>query len=497
MHGYRVPQSNWRGAAPRRRRVAAASVVVRVCVLLPVIALIGRPNVGKSTLFNRLTRSRDALVADYPGLTRDRQYGNGQVGERPYLVVDTGGLVGAEQGLDGLMAEQVWMAVEEADAVLLLLDARDGLNVGDEQIAARLRRRGKNVYVVLNKADGQDLDAVVADAFALGLGEPAQISAEHGRGVVALMERVLAELPAAAAGTQALETGSRGIRIAVVGRPNVGKSTLINRMLGEQRVLAYDQPGTTRDSIYIPFRRDGEDYTLIDTAGVRRRSRVDEAIEKFSVLKTLQAISDAHVAILVLDAHSGEVAEQDATLAGHILESGTAVVIAVNKWDGLDVDQRQWFRDQLERRLPFLGFAERYFISALHGSGVGDLFAAVRAANRAAQIKVSTPVLTRLLEQAVHEHQPPLARGRRIKLRYAHQGGQNPPVVVIHGNQTERLPDGYKRYLSNYFRTALQLVGTPIRLEFRTGANPYQGRRNTLTPRQQRRRKRMIRHVKK
>ena len=280
--------------------MAAASVVVRVCVLLPVIALIGRPNVGKSTLFNRLTRSRDALVADYPGLTRDRQYGNGQVGERPYLVVDTGGLVGAEQGLDGLMAEQVWMAVEEADAVLLLLDARDGLNVGDEQIAARLRRRGKNVYVVLNKADGQGLDAVVADAFALGLGEPAQISAEHGRGVVALMERVLAELPAAAAGTQALETGSRGIRIAVVGRPNVGKSTLINRMLGEQRVLAYDQPGTTRDSIYIPFSRDGEDYTLIDTAGVRRRSRVDEAIEKFSVIKTLGAIDAAAVVIAVL-----------------------------------------------------------------------------------------------------------------------------------------------------------------------------------------------------
>jgi len=480
-----------------RLRPAISIVSARVHALLPVIALIGRPNVGKSTLFNRLTRSRDALVADYPGLTRDRQYGNGRVGERPYLVVDTGGLAGAEQGLDGLMAEQVWMAVEEADAVLLLLDARDGLNLSDEQIAARLRRSGKNVYAVLNKADGQDVDTVVADAFALGLGEPAQISAEHGRGVTALMGRVLAELPEVTAGTQAPESGSRGIRIAVVGRPNVGKSTLINRMLGEQRVLAYDQPGTTRDSIYIPFCRDGEDYTLIDTAGVRRRSRVDEAIEKFSVLKTLQAISDAHVAILVLDAHSGEVAEQDATLAGHILESGTAVVIAVNKWDGLDADRRQWFREQLERRLPFLGFAERYFISALHGSGVGDLFAAVQAANRAAQIKVSTPVLTRLLEQAVHEHQPSLVRGRRIKLRYAHQGGQNPPVIVIHGNQTERLPDGYKRYLSNYFRTALQLVGTPIRLEFRTGENPYQGRRNVLTPRQQRRRKRMIRHVKK
>jgi GTP-binding protein len=468
-----------------------------VLAVLPVIALVGRPNVGKSTLFNRLTRSRDALVADVPGLTRDRQYGNGQVGERPYLVVDTGGLVGGEQGLDGLMAEQVWMAVAEADAVLLLLDARDGVNLSDEQIAARLRRSGKPVYAVLNKADGQDLAEVEADAFALGLGEPTQIAAERGRGVSALMDRVLAGLPELAPDRQAPESEARGIRIAVVGRPNVGKSTLINRMLGEQRVLTYDQPGTTRDSIYIPFRRDGQDYTLIDTAGVRRRSRVNEAIEKFSVLKTLQAISDAHVAILVLDARSGEVAEQDATLAGHILESGTAVVIAVNKWDGLEPDQRQWFRDQLDRRLPFLGFAECYFISALHGSGVGDLFAAVQAAYRAARIKVSTPALTRMLEQAVHQHQPPLVRGRRIKLRYAHQGGQNPPVIVIHGNQTESLPDAYKRYLNNYFRTALQLVGTPIRLEFRTGENPYQGRRNTLTPRQQRRRKRMIQHVKK
>jgi GTP-binding protein len=495
--GYAMPNDTASACMAARLRPAVNIVSARVYALLPVIALIGRPNVGKSTLFNRLTRSRDALVADYPGLTRDRQYGNGRVGERPYLVVDTGGLVGAEQGLDGLMAEQVWMAVAEADAVLLLLDARDGLNLSDEQIAARLRRSGKNVYAVLNKADGQDMAAVIADAYALGLGEPAQISAEHGRGVSALMDRVLAELPAAAMGPQGPEAGARGIRIAVVGRPNVGKSTLINRMLGEQRVLAYDQPGTTRDSIYIPFQRDGEDFTLIDTAGVRRRSRVVEGIEKFSVLKTLQAISDAQVAILVLDAHSGEVAEQDATLAGHILESGTAVVIAVNKWDGLDPDQREWFRDQLDRRLPFLGFAERYFISALHGSGVGELFAAVQTANRAAQIKLSTPRLTRLLEQAVHQHQPPLVRGRRIKLRYAHQGGQTPPVIVIHGNQTEQLPDAYKRYLNNYFRSALRLVGTPIRLEFRTAENPYEGRRNMLTPRQQRRRKRMIRHVKK
>lgn len=463
--------------------------------MLPVIALIGRPNVGKSTLFNRLTASRDALVADFPGLTRDRQYGNGRLGERPYLVVDTGGLVGDEQGLEGLMAGQVWFAVEEADAVLFLLDARDGINLSDQQIAARLRRSGKPAYLVLNKADGQDVDAAVADAFALGLGEPAQIAASQGRGVGALIDRVLNDLPQTPEAEVAEE--DTGIQIVVVGRPNVGKSTLINRMLGEQRVLAYDQPGTTRDSIHIPFERDGERYTLIDTAGVRRRSKVSEVVEKFSVIKTLQAINEADVAILVLDAREGEVAEQDASLAGHILESGTAVVVAINKWDGLEDDQRDWIRAQLERRLPFLEFAERYFISALHGSGVGDLFDAVHTAYRSACIDVSTSELTRILEQAVHEHQPPLVQGRRIKLRYAHQGGQNPPVIVIHGNQTERLPAAYKRYLVNYFRKALRLVGTPIQLVFRTGENPYKNKRNVLTPRQIMRRKRMIRHVKK
>jgi GTP-binding protein len=465
--------------------------------MLPVIALVGRPNVGKSTLFNQLTCSRDALVADFPGLTRDRQYGNGKVGDRPYLVVDTGGLGGDERGLDGLMAAQVWMAVEEADAVLLLLDAHDGINLSDEQIAARLRRSGKPVFLALNKVDGVDTGPVTADAHGLGLGEPVAIAAAHGRGVAALINRVLAALPATETAEQPAADETQGIRIAVVGRPNVGKSTLINRMLGEQRVLAFDQPGTTRDSIYIPFERDGRAYTLIDTAGVRRRSKVNEVIEKFSIIKTLQAINDANVTILVLDAHGGEVTEQDASLAGHIIDSGTALVLAINKWDGLDGDQRQWFREQLDRRLPFLDFAERYFISALHGSGVGNLFAAVEDAYRAAVIKVPTAELTRLLERAVHDHQPPLVQGRRIKLRYAHQGGQNPPVIVVHGNQTARLPQSYKRYLNNYFREALKLVGTPIRLEFKTGENPYRGQRNTLTPRQQRQRKRMIRHVKK
>jgi GTPase len=311
------------------------------------------------------------------------------------------------------------------------------------------------------------------------------------------MARVLNGLPQPTGDEAAPAQEDRGIQIAVVGRPNVGKSTLINRMLGEQRVLAFDQPGTTRDSIHIPFERDGVRYTLIDTAGVRRRSRVDEAIEKFSVIKTLQAISDADVAILVLDAHEGGVTEQDATLAGHILETGAAVVLAINKWDGLESDRRDWIRGELERRLPFLDFAERHYISALHGSGVGDLFAAVQKAWKASCIDISTSELNRILERAVHEHQPPLVQGRRIKLRYAHQGGQQPPTIVIHGNQTERLPEAYRRYLANYFRKALRLVGTPLQLLFRTGENPFKDKPNALTPRQVRRRKRMIRHVKK
>ncbi len=465
--------------------------------MLPVIAIVGRPNVGKSTLFNRLTRSRDALVADFPGLTRDRQYGQGRVGGQPYIVVDTGGLVGDEQGLDSLMAEQVWRAVDEADVVLFLVDAREGINLSDEQIAGRLRRTGKRVFLVLNKVDGRDPDVAAADGHALGLGAPLPIAAAHGRGVAALMDRVLAVLPAAEEAEEtAPEQEARGIRISVVGRPNVGKSTLINRMLGEERVLAYDRPGTTRDSIHIPLQRDGRDYVLIDTAGVRRRSRVADAVEKFSVIKTLQAIDDCNVAVLVLDARSGEVSEQDATLAGHIVEQGRALVLAANKWDGLDSERRDWFRREMERRLPFLQFAERHFISALHGSGVGGLFDAIHRAYDSAMVDVSTAELTRHLLRAVEAHQPPLVRGRRIKLRYAHQGGHNPPLIVIHGNQTERLPQAYKRYLNNYLREALGLVGTPLRLEFRTGDNPFKGRRNRLTPRQQRKRKRMLRHIK-
>ncbi|MBZ0072566.1 MAG: ribosome biogenesis GTPase Der [Thiohalobacteraceae bacterium] len=464
--------------------------------MLPVIALVGRPNVGKSTLFNVLTRSRDALVAGTPGLTRDRKYGEGKLGGRPYLVVDTGGLSGDETGIDALMAKQSWLAVEEADVVLFMVDAHAGLTVTDEAIATRLRRAGKSVTLVVNKVDGCNSAVVTAEFHRLGLGEPLPIAAAHGQGVPQLMDRVLTGLPEPEVGEAAAPEHDDSIRIALVGRPNVGKSTLLNRILGEERVVTFDQPGTTRDSIYVPFERDGQRYTLIDTAGVRRRARVSEAIEKFSVIKALQAMEAAHVVILVLDAHAG-LSEQDATLAGYAADSGRALVVAINKWDGLDPDARNWIRQELDRRLPFIGFAEFHFVSALHGSGVGDLFSAVRRCYRSATTKFSTPQLTRILEQAVFAHQPPLVQGRRIKLRYAHQGGQNPPLIIIHGNQTEHVPEAYQRYLVNVFRKALDIVGTPVRIEFRTGENPFKDRRNKLTPRQQAKRKRMVRHIKK
>ncbi len=458
--------------------------------MLPVIALVGRPNVGKSTLFNQLTRSRDALVADQPGLTRDRKYGVGKLGDRPYVVVDTGGLSG-EEGVDALMDRQVQAAIEEADHILFLLDAKAGCNAADEWIAERLRRTGKPVTPVVNKSESLAPDLAGAEFHALGLGEPIPIAAAHGRGVRTLIDGVLRTLPESEEEASGIDPG---IQIAVVGRPNVGKSTLVNRLLGEERVVAFDQPGTTRDSIFIPFTRDDRPYTLIDTAGVRRRARVHEAIEKFSIIKTLQAIEQANVVLLVLDAQQ-EIGEQDATLAGHILESGRALVVAVNKWDGLEPDQREWIKRELDRRLPFLEFAETRFISALHGSGVGELFPVVERAYANATRKLATPELTRILESAVQEHQPPLVRGRRIKLRYAHQGGQNPPIVVIHGNQTEAVPDSYKRYLIGRFRKVLRLSGTPIRLEFRSGENPYAGRKNKLTDRQIRKRQRLKKFV--
>ncbi len=462
---------------------------------VPVVAIVGRPNVGKSTLFNRLTRSRQALVADEPGLTRDRQYGRARVGAQPWIVVDTGGLTESEEGLDPLVARQALQAVEEADLVLLLVDGRAGLTPGDETTAQRLRRYGKPVLLVVNKTEGLDPQTAVADFHRLGLGEPHAVSAAHGHGTADLVEAVESALPPAD-GQAPAASETAGVRVAVVGRPNVGKSTLVNRMVGEERVLTFDAPGTTRDSVEVPFARDGRPYVLIDTAGVRRRARVEERIEKFSVVKTLQAIEAAHVVVLLLDARGG-VAEQDLHLVGHVLEAGRALVLAVNKWDGLARDERARVKSELERRLAFLDFARPHFISALHGSGVGELFGAIDRAAASATRKMPTPLLTRLLQEAVAAHAPPLVRGRRIKLRYAHQGGQQPPVVVIHGNQADQLPDSYRRYLTRRFREALDLEGTPVRIELRTGTNPFAGRRNELSPRQARHRQRMIRHAKK
>ncbi len=461
--------------------------------MLPVIALVGRPNVGKSTLFNLLTRSRDALVADLPGLTRDRKYGFGKVGSRPYVVVDTGGLTGDPSGIDGEMAKQSLMALEEADHVLFMVDGREGLTSVDELVTKVVRRSGKPCTLVINKSEGRDYTIAGSEFFRLGMGEPVAISAAHGDRVAALMDYVL-ELVPEDDGSQRPDDAP-GIRVAVVGRPNVGKSTLINRLIGEERLVAFDKPGTTRDSIYVPFERDGQEYTLIDTAGIRRRSRVDRGVEKFSVVKTLQSIDVAHVVVCLVDAHEG-LTDQDVSLMGLVLNRGRSLVIAINKWDGISEDQRNEIKRGIELKLGFADFAERHFISALHGSGVGLIMASVLSAYKSAMTDASTPELTRVLEQAVIEHQPPLVNGRRIKLRYAHQGGRNPPVVVIHGNQTERLPDTYKRYLINTFRKHLQLVGTPLRLELKSTDNPYKGRRNTLTPRQQHKRDRLKRFVK-
>jgi GTP-binding protein len=461
--------------------------------VLPVVALVGRPNVGKSTLFNAITRTRDALVADVPGLTRDRKYGYARIGPRPCVVVDTGGLVEATQGVERLMAEQTLKAVEEADRVLLIVDARQGCVPADLHVADVLRRSGKSVMVVANKAESLDPEIAGADFHQLGFGPPAAISASHKEGIEDLLQAALAGLAVAPDQPGEVAAGEGEIRVAVVGRPNVGKSTLINRLLGEERLVAFDQPGTTRDAVFVPFERDGQRYTLIDTAGVRRRARVSDAIEKFSIVKALQAIEEANVVIGVLDAQD-TVAEQDASLLGLINEQGRALVIAVNKWDGIDPSQRDSIRDGLDLRLDFLAWAPVHFISARHGTGVGELMTSVRSAYRAAMKELPTRELTRALEQAIVMHQPPLVRGRRIKLRYAHQGGRNPPVVVIHGNQTQHVPDAYRRYLENHFRQTFRLKGTPMRIEFRTDDNPYSDRRNELTPRQQRKRVRLIKN---
>jgi GTP-binding protein len=449
----------------------------------PVVAIVGRPNVGKSTLFNRLTRSRSALVADIPGLTRDRQYGDGRLGTRPCLVVDTGGLVeslhapGASRAGAAALGDQTMaqtrQALAEADAVILLVDARAGVHPVDRVLAADLRRLGKPVALAVNKAEGLEPELAAAEFHALGLGPPQPISASHGDGVAPLIERVLDLLPERGVPEEAPKADVP--RIAVIGRPNAGKSTLVNALLGEPRVLVGSEPGTTRDSIRVPLERDGRAYVLIDTAGVRRRGRIEDAIEHYSVAKTLQAIDEANVVILVLDADAG-IAEQDAAIAGYALEQGRAMVIAANKWELLDHSRREWFRRELERKLPFLAFAKVHTISALQGKGVGDLFRSVDTAFASATCALPTPKLTRALQAAVQANPPPLVRGRRPKPKYAHQGGRNPPRVIVHGNQVGALSATYRRYLSGAFRDAFRLVGTPVVVECREEANPYEER---------------------
>ena len=461
--------------------------------MLPVIALVGRPNVGKSTVFNVLTRTRDALVADEPGVTRDRQYGFGSTERYRFIVIDTGGLIESPKGIEQPMAVQTQRAIEEADHVVFVVDSREGLTTADRFVAEVIRRSGKPAVIAVNKSEGREDEVAVTEFHALGFGEPRALSAAHRQGIEELVDAVLAGTEPAGPEDQPAPEG-RDVRVCVIGRPNVGKSTLINRLIGEDRLIAFDEPGTTRDTIFVPFERDGRRYTLIDTAGVRRRARVEDGVEKFSVIKTLQAIEEANVVVGVLDAQD-TVAEQDATLLGIVADRGRAMVIAVNKWDHVSPEQRAEIREQLAQRLRFLDFAPVHFISALHGSGVGELMRSVEAAYEAAMRTLPTPELTRALEAAIKQHQPPLVRGRRIKLRYAHQGGRNPPVIVIHGTQAERTPEDYRRFLGNSFRQAFDLRGTPVKVEFRSETNPFAGRRNPLTPRQVKSRKRLMRHV--
>lgn len=457
------------------------------------LAIVGRPNVGKSTLFNRITRSRQALVADEPGLTRDPKVGIGRVGDAGYIVVDTGGIDDASADpLSARVAEQALAVARDCDAVALVVDARAGLTAADEQLAASLRRDGIDAVLAVNKAEGLDPDLACAEFAALGLGRVHALSAAHGDGVGAFVDAVTEGWPPPEkSGT---EPGDR-VLMAVLGRPNVGKSTLVNRMLGEERMITFDEPGTTRDAVDTDFERDGRAYTIIDTAGLRRRSRAQGVAEKFSAVQTLQALERCHVAVLVIDARES-VTDQDLSLLGLALDSGRALVIAVNKWDGLDAEQRERVRRDLDRRLRFAEFAELRFVSALHGTGVGELFPLILAAWRSAFVAPKTGALTAILERAVADHEPPLVRGRRIRLRYAHLGGRNPPRIVVHGNQVKDLPGSYARYLSNYFRDALGLVGTPVSLEFRQGDNPFAGRRNKLTKRQAAKRRRLMSHAK-
>ncbi|WP_367605510.1 ribosome biogenesis GTPase Der [Legionella sp. W05-934-2] len=459
----------------------------------PVVVLVGRPNVGKSTLFNGLTRSRDALVADFPGLTRDRQYGHVTLGERPFIIVDTGGIGVDDAAVDTLMSRQSTQALQEADVILFVVDGRSGLSPIDSDIANQLRRMNKPVILGVNKTDGMQEDVALGEFAHLGFNHVVPLAASHGRGLQDLVYQCESLFPPEPTESEdtTLKLDKEAIVIAFIGRPNVGKSTLVNRILGEERVVVYDMPGTTRDSIRIPFSRNQQSYILIDTAGVRKRGRIQQSIEKFSVIKSLQAIDEANVCLLVIDAREG-VTEQDLHMAGFIVESGRAIVIVVNKWDGLDEESKDKVKQDIERRLPFLTYAKKRFVSALHGSNVGLLYADIHEAYDSANMALSTSKLTRLLQDMVSQHQPPLVKGRRIKLRYAHAGGHNPPTIVIHGNQLNDLPDSYKRYLANQFTEQLNLVGTPVKISFKTGDNPFKNKKNELTPRQQRKKKRLI-----
>ncbi|OUY08755.1 ribosome biogenesis GTPase Der [Acinetobacter populi] len=460
----------------------------------PVIALIGRPNVGKSTLFNQITKSRDALVADFAGLTRDRKYGDATYQNKSFIVVDTGGIGESEQGIDSYMAEQSKTAIHEADIIIFVVDARAGLLASDEQIARELRTLGKKVFLVANKVDGTHAEAAVTEFFKLGFGEPMHVAASHGRGVAQMLEDVLADVPEDENPEE--HDKNTGLRLAMIGRPNVGKSTLVNRLLGEDRVVVFDMPGTTRDSVYIPFERNGRQYTLIDTAGVRRKGKVDETVEKFSIVKTLQAIKDANVIVVVIDAREG-IVEQDLHLIGYALEAGRALVIAINKWDGMSDYDRSQVKMEIERRFDFIPWAKIHLISALHGTGVGDLYPSIHRAYESANLKVTPAKLTQILNDATEQHQPPQIQGRRIKMRYAHMGGQNPPTIVIHGNKVDKTPADYRRYLENVFRKVYKLEGTPVRIDFKTSENPFEGRKSQVDERTAARRRRYVQKFKK
>lgn len=460
-----------------------------------IIAIVGRPNVGKSTLFNRITRTQDALVADRPGVTRDRQYAYFRHGNHPSILIDTGGLEDQKTGpdnIDAKVSDQAMQAISEADIVLWVVDGRSGLTAADEILAMKLRPVCPQMHLVANKTEGLDTSLALADFHSLGLGTALAISAERGDGVSALMDYVLEDFPP----PEVEDITQEGLRVGIIGRPNVGKSTLVNRMLGEERMLTFDQPGTTRDSISVPFERRGRKYVLVDTAGVRRKAKITDSVEKFSVIKSIKAIDNAQIIVMVIDAHEA-VTDQDLHLIGMAADSGKSLIIAVNKWDGLDAEHKQRIRNQVERKLDFVSYACVQFISALHGTGVGKLFDLLDKIGKSQASQIKSSAATDMLHQLVEDHPPPLIRGRRIKLRYAHIGGHNPLRIIVHGNQTRHVPESYKRYLSNRLRDRLNLIGTPVMIEFKHSDNPYKGKKNVLTKRQTEKRKRLMKHVKK